>query len=304
VTRADINHALQMVFSGVSVGIYREGKELIPIRVRAPLVEREEYDQLANVQVMSSVSGKRVPIAQVTRSVGLEWDVPIIRRRNRMRTITAQADPTFLTASRLFNEIRAELEALPLPEGYSIEWGGEYEGSTKAQKKLLSNVPLAFLLMLLISVALFNTLRHPLIIFLGIPLSLIGVAIGLLGFNAPFGFLALLGMLSLSGMLIKNEIVLLDQIELEIRSGKPPYDAIIESAISRVRPVSMAAFTTVLGMTPLIFDPFFATMAITIFAGLSFATLLTLIVVPVLYATFFRVSFTEESTGKEAESLQ
>ena len=121
------------------------------------------------------------------------------------------------------------------------------------------------------------------------PLAIIGVTIGLLTSGAPFGFMALLGFLSLSGMLIKNAVVLLDQIKLELENGKDPYHAVVDSAISRIRPVAMAAATTILGMIPLVFDAFFSSMAVTIMSGLTFATILTLIVVPVLYAIFYKV---------------
>jgi len=143
--------------------------------------------------------------------------------------------------------------------------------------------------MILVVIILFSSLRQPLIIWLCVPLSLIGVTAGLLITRLPFGFMALLGFLSLSGMLIKNAIVLIDQIDLEIHSGKDPWHAIIDSSISRLRPVALAAITTVLGMIPLLFDAFFVSMAVVIMFGLSFATVLTLIVVPVLYAMFFRV---------------
>lgn len=170
----------------------------------------------------------------------------------------------------------------------------------------MAKVPLAFAIMFFISVMLFNTLRHPIIIFLGLPLALIGVVAGLLLFDQPFGFMALLGFLSLSGMLMKNEIVLLDQINLELAAGKHPYDAVIDSAVSRVRPVAMAAFTTVLGMIPLLWDAFFAAMAVTIMGGLTFATVLTLVVVPVMYCTLFGVRkgmvLQQEKAGVEAET--
>jgi multidrug efflux pump subunit AcrB len=145
--------------------------------------------------------------------------------------------------------------------------------------------------MVLVVIILFNALKQPLIIWLTVPLSIIGVSIGLLAFDLPFDFMAILGFLSLVGMLIKNAIVLLDQIDLEIKSGKEKFTAIVDSCISRMRPVTMAAITTVLGMLPLLLDPFFKSMAVTIMAGLSFATVLTLIVVPVLYAIFFRIPY-------------
>lgn len=145
--------------------------------------------------------------------------------------------------------------------------------------------------MILTVVMLFNAVRQPLIIFLTVPLALIGVSAGLLAFGQPFGFMALLGMLSLSGMLIKNAIVLIDQIDLEIGEGKDRFEAIIDSGVSRLRPVSMAALTTILGMIPLLADAFFISMAVTITVGLAFATVLTLIFVPVLYTILFRIPY-------------
>ncbi len=141
--------------------------------------------------------------------------------------------------------------------------------------------------MVLITIMLFNSLKQPLIIWLTVPLALIGVSAGLLLAGQPFGFMSLLGILSLSGMLIKNAIVLIDEINLQRGEDKPLLEAIIDSGSSRLRPVGMAASTTALGMVPLLFDAFFVAMAITIIAGLMFATLLTMFVVPVLYATFY-----------------
>jgi multidrug efflux pump subunit AcrB len=138
-------------------------------------------------------------------------------------------------------------------------------------------------------VVLFNAIRQPLIIILCLPLAIIGVTAGLLLTGQPFSFMALLGFLSLTGMLIKNAIVLIDQIDLEIREGKEPFHAVIDSAVSRMRPVMMASMTTVLGMVPLLWDVLFAPMAATIMFGLTFATILTLVIVPVLYALFFRI---------------
>jgi multidrug efflux pump subunit AcrB len=193
------------------------------------------------------------------------------------------------TTDALFRQLRKPIENIELPDRYRLEWGGEHEEHIEANSKLMSNVPIAFTAMFLISVLLFNTLRHPIIIFLGLPLAVVGVAAGLLLADKPFGFMAMLGFLSLSGMLIKNEVVLLDRINLELAEGKEPFQAVLDSAVSRVRPVCMAAFTTVLGMTPLLWDAFFAPMAVTIMGGLTFATVLTLVVVPVLYSAFFGV---------------
>ena len=145
--------------------------------------------------------------------------------------------------------------------------------------------------MILTVIFLFNAFRQPLIIWLTVPLSIIGVTVGLLLFHQPFGFMALLGVMSLAGMLIKNAIVLVDQIEMEIRAGKPHFQAVVDSGVSRMMPVCMAAVTTIMGMAPLLQDDFFVSMAVSIMFGLGFATLLTLIVVPVLYVIFFRIPY-------------
>ncbi|WP_163335841.1 efflux RND transporter permease subunit [Desulfopila sp. IMCC35008] len=302
VFRPEIAQSIGTTFSGSVAGLYREGEDLLPIIIRPPQEQRVSIDNLNNIMVWSSAAGTSIPLEQVADGVSTTWEDPVIRRLNRQRTITVACEHLTGTANALFNELRGPIESIELPTGYHLEWGGEYENSTDANRKLMAKVPLAFSIMFLISVMLFNTLRHPVIIFLGLPLALIGVAAGLLIFDMPFGFMALLGFLSLSGMLMKNEIVLLDQINIELRKGKRPYVAVIDSAVSRVRPVAMAAFTTVLGMIPLLWDAFFNAMAVTIMGGLTFATLLTLIVVPVLYCTFYRIH--EDTPAKVVDEKQ
>ena len=289
VSRPELSQSLAMNFSGATVGVYRQNEDLLPIILRPPYEQRHGIENIDNVQVWSQSRQEWIPIEQVTDGQGVEWEAPVIYRLNRMRVLRVSCKQINGTTDGLLRQLRQPIEAIELPADYTLEWGGEHEEQVEANGKLMSNVPIAFTAMFLISVLLFNTLRHPLIIFLGLPLAVIGVAAGMLLADKPFGFMAMLGFLSLSGMLIKNEIVLLDQINLEIAAGKQPYLAVLDSAASRVRPVCMAAFTTVLGMTPLIRDAFFAPMAVTIMGGLTFATILTLIVVPVLYSTFFRV---------------
>ena len=271
-------------------GLFREDDDLLPIIVRPPADQRNGIENLENILVWSEAAGTSIPLEQVTDGVTTTWEDPVIRRLNRQRTLTVSCVQLNGTANSLFQELRGQIEEIELPPGYILEWGGEFEGANEANQKLMAKVPLAFSIMFLISVMLFNTLRHPVIIFLGLPMALIGVVAGLLIFDMPFGFMALLGFLSLSGMLMKNEIVLLDQINIELKNGKAPLQAVIDSAVSRVRPVAMAAFTTVLGMIPLLWDAFFGAMAVTIMGGLTFATLLTLVVVPVLYCTFWGIS--------------
>jgi multidrug efflux pump subunit AcrB len=290
VSRTDLATSLQVSTSGTVAGVYREDDTLLPIVFRLPKSERSTPDDLTSAQVWSSATGRSVPIMQVVSDMTPEWEDAIIRRYDRRRTITVKADPATGVADPVFQRLRPQVEALALPPGYVLEWGGEYESSTDANRMLMASVPLFFTLMVLIVVALFNTTRQPIIVFATVPLAIIGVTAGLLVTGQPFGFVALLGFLSLSGMLIKNSVVLLDQVDLNLTEGMAPWSAVLEAGVSRLRPVSMAAMTTVLGMTPLVFDIFWRGMAVTIMAGLSFATVLTLIVVPVLYAVFYRVS--------------
>lgn len=290
VTRAEIAAAMSYTFGGQQVGVYREIDDLLPIIARAPEVERNDVANLVDAPVFSPVAGRAIPLRQVVRDVATVSENQQVQRRYRLPTITVKCDPdSGLTASEVLAQIRPKVEAIPLPAGYTLEWGGEYEDSGKAQAGLAAKIPPILIFMILIVIALFNSLKQPLIIFLTVPLAIIGVTTGLLAFNQPFGFMALLGFLSLVGMQIKNAIVLIDEIKLQIGTGRDPYTALVESGMSRVRPVSMAALTTVLGMIPLLTDVFFAAMAVTIMVGLTFATVLTLIVIPVLYAIFYRI---------------
>ncbi|MDC5704785.1 efflux RND transporter permease subunit [Vibrio europaeus] len=292
ISKEDLSNTLQMAFGGTPIGLLRDGTHMLPIIARLPEQERVDFESLANVKIWSPTLQSYIPVEQVIDGVALDWQEPLIQRRDRKRTLTVLADHDVLgheTPASLFSRVRPQVEALALPEGYAISWGGEYESSKDAQEALFGSLPMGYLLMFIITMLLFNSLRKPLVIWFTVPLSIIGVSIGLLATDMPFSFTAFLGLLSLSGMILKNGIVLLDQINIELSSGKDPYQAVFDSAISRVRPVSMAALTTILGMIPLVFDAFFGSMAITIMAGLGFATVLTLIVVPVLFAIFYRI---------------
>ncbi len=289
ITRTDLGTALEASFSGRRIGLYREGDELLPIVVRNPEVERQDPDLIRDVQVFSPVANGFIPIRQVVTDFIPELEDPILLRRNRLPTIIVHADQASGLASTLHERIRAEIEALPLPAGYKMEWGGEYEDASKAKGALAGTLPAFVLAMVLIVIMLFNSLRITAIIWLTVPLSLIGITVGLLVFGQPFGFMALLGALSLSGMLIKNAIVLLDEVNLQLKGGKDAWNALIDACVSRVRPVSMAALTTMFGLIPLLADVFFGAMAVTIVVGLAFASVLTLFAVPVFYVTFFKV---------------
>ncbi len=290
VTRENIANALRFATEGSQVGVYREGETLIPILARAPEAERSDPDYLDDRLVWSPQQAAYVPINQVVSSFALEFEDVLIQRRDRTRTISVRANPhPWETASEGFARFAPLIEAIDLPPGYSMEWGGEYEASAEANASLGGQLPLTFIAMLTISFLLFATVRQPLIIWAVVPMSVNGVVIGLLLTNVAFSFTALLGLLSLSGMLIKNAIVLVDEIDMRIRAGSDRIEAVRDGSISRLRPVLLAAATTILGMTPLLADAFFQGMAVTIIGGLTFATVLTMIAVPVLYALFFGI---------------
>lgn len=233
-----------------------------------------------------------IPLTQLFDRTNIIWEDPIIVQRDRIPTITVKCDPVKGLASNLFNELRPQIQRIKLPPGYKLEWGGEYEDSENASNGVFSKLPPFAVIMVLILLFMFNSVKQSLTVWLTVPLAMIGVTCGLLLTGQPFGFMALLGFLSLSGMLIKNAIILIDEINTQLKNGKEPLPAVVDSSVSRMRPVAMAAFTTVLGMLPLIFDAFFAAMAVTIMFGLTFACVLTLIVVPVLYAMFYRIGKT------------
>lgn len=290
ISREDLANALRTNFSGRAVGVYREEDQLIQIIARGPERDRLNAVSMRGVQITSPVTGKSVPILQVVDGFETVWQNSRLRRVDRVWTINAQSDPlpSELPAD-LRGRILDDIEAIELPEGYSFDWGGEFGDSSEANSSLASTLPLGFLAMVLVVVVLFNALKQPLVIWMVVPLSIIGVVIGLLLTNTAMEFMAILGLLSLSGLLIKNAIVLVDQMDLEIREGKPRYDAVLDSAASRVRPVMMGSLTTVLGVIPLFLDAFFKSMAVVLVFGLTFATLLTLVIVPVFYTLLFRI---------------
>lgn len=328
IERPDIATAFESVFEGTRVGVFKERDELIPIIARSPEGERADLDSMETIQIWSPAAQTMIPVGQVITGIETEFENAHLWRRDRFKMLRLHADPREGLPSELMARVKPQIEKAldvdvervlgnrvapgedPFEEnydantlkvqysdmwplkglpGYYMAWGGEAEDSAKANARLSSTLPVFFGLMVLIVLFLFNSIKKTLVIWFTVPLSVIGVTVGLLLLDQPFGFMALLGLMSLSGMLIKNAIVLIDQIDSELKSGKAPFQAIIDSGVSRLIPVSMAALTTILGMMPLLQDAFFIAMAVTIMFGLGFATVLTLIVVPVLYAIFFRI---------------
>ena len=294
ISKQAIDDAMLVNFNGQQVGIYRDGSHLLPIIARAPDNERLNADSITDLQVWSRERNTFVPVSQAVTGFTTAMENPLILRRNQKRVLTVFTDPMPLgsdTPESLRLRLKDKIEGIPLPDGYTLEWGGEHEMSSEAQGSLFGSLPMGYLIMFLITVFLFNTIRQSLAIWFTVPLGLIGVAAGLLMLNMPFTFTALLGLLSLSGMLVKNGIVLVEQINIEAEKDIVIQQAILDACISRVRPVCMAALTTMLGMIPLVFDAFFGSMAVTIIFGLGFASVLTLVVLPVIYSLLYRIRF-------------
>ena len=290
VDRADVAQAIALATDGLQAGTFRERDRLIPIFMRTPKDEMTADGQLLDQLIFAPGAGEYTLLDQVTDGFEVAARDTVIERRNREPTISVQG---FVIAgvlpSEAFNEVRGLIEAMEIPTGYRMEWGGEYESATQAQASLGQQMPLSFGVMLLITVLLFGKLQQTAVIWTVVPMAVNGVAIGLLVTGLPFSFTALLGLLSLSGMLIKNAIVLVEEIDLQkAENGLPQSEAIVTASVNRLRPVTLAAATTILGMIPLVSDIFFASMAVTIMAGLGFASILTLIGIPVFYHTYLR----------------
>jgi multidrug efflux pump subunit AcrB len=317
-TRTDVSLSLLTATDGMPVGSFYDGIDKETINIKMVGADGKSIENLGNTQIFSQIpsfaslftkdmliklrSGNidksdlieavqaRVPLSQVCSSVGLEWQSPLVTRYNGQRSESARCFPhNGEEASKVFDYVRGEIESIQLPDGYSLVWHGEHEASVNSMSALFTTYPIAILLMFFILLLLFKDFKKPLIIFCTVPMLLIGVIAAMLLTGKQFGFVAIAGVLGLVGMIIKNAIVLMDEINLEISNGVDPYQALIQGSSSRLRSVSMAAGTTILGMVPLIPDAMFGSLAVSIMGGLTIGTILTLVFVPVLYSLFFRI---------------
>ena len=290
-----INMASQTATTGFTAGAFREGDKSLPIYAAFTPEERNNIDLLSSLLVWSPTVNRAVPLGTVFSRLETAFEDGIIIRRDRSRMITAMSEVKLgENADAMIARITPKIEAINLPLGYSLEWGGEHELSDESIAGMAVAFPAAVLAMFVIMVFLFNGFRQTAIIFVSLPLILIGVVLGLWAAGMDVSFLAIVGLLSLVGMLAKNSIVLLDQVSADFAAGRDKYEAIVEDGISRLRPVAMSALTTVLGMIPLIWDVMFGPMAVTIMAGLTVSTVLTLIVIPVLTAMAYNVPCPED----------
>ncbi|MBI9063642.1 MAG: efflux RND transporter permease subunit [Marinilabiliaceae bacterium] len=325
-SRQDVSMSLLAATDGLPVGSFYEGTNALPIYMKSIGSDGTPVGKLDNIPVWSllpSTGGLSadlvkgvmmgmvstdeildqaigtVPLNQATKGINVIWEEPVVRRYNGQRSIKAQCNnQPGIGAETVRGNLKKRIESIDLPDGYNMEWQGEFQASSRSKKYLFLNLPLAIVLIISILIALFKDFKKPVIILLSLPLALIGIVTGMLLFGKEFGFVAIVGSLGLMGMMIKNGVVLLEEINLQIIGGKAPFQALIDSSSSRLRPVMMASLTTILGMIPLLPDDMFGSMAVTMMSGLLVGTIITLILVPVLYAIFFKV---HHPHGKKAQ---
>ena len=290
VTRSQMAQGITIATQGYRLGEYREGDQFMPI-----LLKDENIDtyNLTNLQALPifTPAGKVYSIEQATDGFRFEYRVGVVKRYNRQRVMKAQCDPgRGVNTMRLYAALRdSVLRGVVLPEGYSMKVFGEQESQQESNSALARYMPLTMVLIFIVLLLLFRNYREPAVILLMIPLIFIGVVLGLAVTGKVFNFFSLLGLLGLVGMNIKNAVVLVEQIGVLRSEGKGAYEALTAATRSRIVPVAMASGTTILGMLPLLFDSMFGAMAATIMGGLLVATLLTVCVLPVVYAIFYNI---------------
>ena len=317
-TRGNVAISMMTYTGGVPIGTFYDGIHPENIYVKCTDENGENIDKLDDIRVFGMIPNvgqfmnqstvqklvagaisrddvvenliQTTPLKQVANGIDIKWEEPVVVRYNGQRTQRLQCSPRpGVGTEKARQAIAKDIEKIKLPEGYTLTWEGEKKASDQSMKYLFNGFPISIVIMILILVMLFKDFKKPAIIFCCIPLILIGVIPVVMATGKPFGFVAIVGVLGLIGMMIKNGIVLMDEINLEISSGIDPRTALIQSSKSRLRPVMMASLTTILGMIPLVPDAMFGSLAVTIMGGLFMGTLITLIFIPILYAMFFKV---------------
>ena len=319
VGRSDIANALMAATDGMPVGAINDKDNTIVVNM---LVRNEDgsriYDlndipvwsmmnlHMSNDELNSAIAGgkgmselqdkifRATPLSRVAEGITMEWDEDIVMRLNGQRVIEAECDPNSeideATPAKVVESIKEEIEGIDLPAGYSMRWVGEGEVQGEAINNLMKYVPITIFIILAILLLLFNSWKKVILILICFPFVFCGIVPSLLITNQPMTFMAIIGMMGLIGMMVKNAIVLVDEINrLQTEEKKIPYTAVIEATVSRVRPVLMASLTTIVGMIPLITDPMYSSMAITIMGGLAVGTLITLILLPIFYTVLFNI---------------
>lgn len=331
-SRSDVSMSVLTATGGIPIGSFHEGIHKNTLYLKCLNENGEPIEDLGNTQVFStlpslnglmtqemmlklkagSLSKEEIiesvigstPLKQICKSIDIRWEDPVIPRYNTQRSQRVQCSPVpGVETEKAWQAVSKKIEQIHLPDGYSLQWQGEKNASTKSMKYLFKNFPLAIILMIAILIMLFKDYRKPVIIFCCIPLVLVGVVSVMLLTGKTFNFVAIVGTLGLIGMIIKNGIVLMDEITLQIGQGADPTEALIDSAQSRLRPVTMAALTTILGMIPLLPDAMFGSLAASIMGGLTFGTLITLLFIPILYALFFHIRQDKAQPTEKTQAL-
>lgn len=290
VSRQGMAQSIQICTGGMVLGEYRKGDQVLPILLKDnSLMDTFFINDIRTLPVFGAGT-ESTTLEQVTSDFDFQYSFSNVKNYNRQMVMMAQCDPRRgANAIAAFNQVWDAMQSLDIPEGYTMKYFGEQESQVESNEALAENMPLTFFLMFTVLLLLFRTYRKPTVILLMLPLIFIGVVLGLLLLGKSFDFFAILGLLGLIGMNIKNAIVLVDQIDIENKSGKQPLDAVISATVSRIVPVAMASGTTILGMLPLLFDAMFGGMAATIMGGLLVASVLTLFVLPVAYCAIHKI---------------
>ena len=293
-SRSDMGNSILVATNGMPIGAIYEGDKQVPIILKTSKNVSENMETLMNIPVWGQRSASSTPLAQIIDTVQISWENQLVTRINGTRAIKAQCDAAKgYTAQQVQDKFSEAIEAIELPHGYKMRWEGATARSSDANSALFSFLPLAVGLMAIIIIGLFNNLKQPVVIFMVVPFAFVGVVLGLILTGVPLTFAGIIGALGLIGMMIKNAVVLLDEVNRNLRGGKSRLNSTIDAALSRLRPVMMASLTTILGMIPLITDPMFNSTAIVIMFGLLIGSIITLVVVPVLYTVLYRVDVSE-----------
>ena len=291
-SRTDVATSLLAATGGIPIGTFYEGIYANTVYLKCLDADGTDIGDLSNAQIFNLLH--ETPLRQIASGIDIRWEDPVVPRYNGQRSQRAQCSPVAGTETEdARSDIAAAIESIPLPAGYQLVWQGEKNASDRSMKYLFAKFPLAVILMIAILIMLFKGYRKPVIIFCCLPFIIVGVVAVMLLTGKTFNFVAIVGTLGLMGMLVKNGIVLMDEIGLQLSQGIEPTKALIDSAQSRLRPVMMASLTTILGMIPLLWDSMFGSLAASIMGGLLFGTLITLLFIPVLYALFFGIKPTD-----------
>ena len=320
IERSDVANALLAATDGMPVGVINDNERMVPINLMVRNADGSRIDKLDDIPVWSMMNIRFgedevkellaaggnaasklqdelfscVPLSNVTKGISLGWEEEMVQRINGIRAIEAECDPNpdlaDATPAKVVESIKEEIETIPLPDGYTCRWSGELDLQTDATANVLRYLPLTFFAILGILLLLFNSWRKVILIIICFPFVFCGITPALLASGTPFTFMAIIGMMGLIGMMVKNAIVLVDEINrLQVEEHVHPYHAVVEATVSRVRPVIMASLTTIVGMIPLVGDPMYGSMAVTIMGGLTVGTIITLILLPLFYTALFSI---------------